>query len=129
MFWCTRLAIEAKNLPELLYSPDMAEHFGYTGNDDISATSSITGYHYIANVPGEIGYEGGPEPGDVVFYRTPAREYYRIAHVAVIHSMENGVMETVHSNAGLKRFPYTIRASDGVVLDNDWSEVVGFGKK
>ncbi len=134
LFWCTALPIKAYDgaIPgDLLNSQSMAEFFGYQ-NDDVTSTSADGTRVFIANnAAGMEVYQ--PQPGDVIFFRTPLRQYYRIAHVAMVYSYQAGVaMESVHSNSYYKRFTYTVNG-DGVVQDyaiggDTVQEVIGFGR-
>jgi hypothetical protein len=134
LFWCTYLVIESYNdssvpLPrDLINSENMAIHFGYDPKN--SAASKITPtWKYISNIgdnPGTSQY--GVRAGDVIFFKTPARQYYRIAHVAVVHSVTPDYIETIHSNSSLKRWTFP-RNDDGSVQDEyTFFEVYGFGR-
>lgn len=130
MFWCTYLVIESYSSSYADF-PSYPENAGQGGSwwGLIAANNlAINGFRSA----GHLYWDRDEIPanqlqaGDVVFFHNTNRRA-GINHVAIVHSIHDGVVTTIHSNAGYKVLDLSI-ASNGYVQDYGYLEVEAFAR-
>ena len=131
MFWCTYLVIESYSHAYDSF-PSYPEDAGKDGPwwyliaaRNLANTGFRDAGHYYWSQNELPASE--LQAGDAIFFRGTSGRSNAINHVAIVHSVHDGVVTTIHANAWAKVIDFNI-GSDGYLQDHPLLEVVSFAR-